>query len=238
MRLSIGELVLDTGTRQLSRDGREVHLRPKAYKLLELLVEHRPRAVSKEKLREHIWPDTHVVDGTLHVLVGEVRKAVGDDPREPRWLRTVEGFGYAFSGAARPEADDPDNPWECRVNVGRREVVLRPGANAVGRAHDAPVWIDDDSVSRRHAVITVGHEGVQIEDCASRNGTFRRQERITGTVPLQDWDEVSVGGVLLTVRVIHRDEQGGSQSHSTAPLGAAEEIRALPETAGPPKEEP
>ena len=222
MRLSLGELVLDTAARQLARDGHEIHLRPKAYELLEMLVEHRPRAVSKERLREHLWPDTHVVDGNLHVLVGEVRKALGDDPQEPHWVRTVAGFGYAFSGDARAEDTDPDCPWECKVILGRREIVLRQGENAIGRAHDVPVWIDDDSVSRRHAVIEVGPDGVHLEDCGSRNGTFRRRERVEGVVPLQDRDDIAVGGVLLTIRVTHRDEHGYGSSRSTAPLAEAE----------------
>ena len=221
MRLAFGDFVLDTAARQLLRDGKEVHLRPKAYELLEVLVENRPRAVSKDRLREHLWPDTHVVEGNLHVLAGEVRKALGDDPREPHWVRTVAGFGYAFSGAARPQGGDHDDgPWECHVILGRREIVLRQGENAIGRAHDVAVWVDDDSVSRRHAVIQVGADGVFLEDCGSRNGTFRRAERVKGVVRLDDRDEIAVGGVLLIVRVSHRDEHlaGGASSRSTAPI--------------------
>jgi DNA-binding winged helix-turn-helix (wHTH) protein len=237
MRLRIGDAVLDTAARLLSRDGREVRLRPKVYELLELLVEHRPRAVSTERLRKHLWPDTHVVDGNLHVLVGQVRKVLGDDPQEPHWVRTVAGFGYAFSGDARVEAESPDTPWECRVIVGRRETVLRQGNNTIGRAPDASVWIDDDSVSRRHAIITVGPDGVQIQDCGSRNGTFRQRQRITGVVPLRDRSEVVVGGVLLTIRVTRRDRDGGSASPSTAPLGTREHVQASPEPEAPPEQE-
>ena len=228
MQLAFGDFVLDTAARQLLRDGEEVHLRPKAYEMLEMLVENRPRAVPKDRLREHLWPDTHVVEGNLHVLAGEVRKALGDDPHEPHWVRTVAGFGYAFSGAARLVGGNADGPWECHVILGRREIVLRQGENAIGRAHEVPVWIDDDSVSRRHAVIQVGADGVFLEDCGSRNGTFRRDERVKGVVPLDDRDEIAVGGVLLIVRVSHRDEHqaGGASSRSTAPIAP----RTEPET--------
>ena len=164
-----------------------------------------------------------------------VRKALDDDPHEPHWVRTVAGFGYAFSGAAQPEEGGPGGAWECRVILGRREIVLRQGENAIGRAHDVPVWVDDDSVSRRHAVVQVSEDGVYLEDCGSRNGTFRRAERIKGVVRLDDRDEVAVGGVLLIVRISHRDDRlGGGSSRSTAPLAH----EPGPETGGPADSEP
>ena len=220
MRLDFGDFVLDTGARQLWRDGQEIHLRPKVFDLLELLLESRPRAVSKETIRERLWPDANVVEGNIHVAASEVRKALGDDPDDPHWVRTVAGFGYAFHGGALAEGDDPDCPWEARAILGQREIVLRRGENVVGRAHEVPVWVDDDSVSRRHAVIQVGEAGVFIEDCGSRNRTYRRDQRIKGAGRHEDRDEIAVGGVLLVVRVNHRDDHvaGGGSSRSTAPL--------------------
>ncbi len=237
MRLEFGDFVLDTAARQLLRDGKEIHLRPKAFELLELLVENRPRAVAKELLRNHLWPDTHVVEGNLHVLAGVLRKALDDDPQDPRWVRTVAGYGYAFSGTARPQASDRDGPWECCIILGQREIVLRQGENAIGRSHDLPVWVNDDSVSRRHAVIHVGEDGVFLEDCGSRNGTSRRDERIKGAVRLEDRDEVAVGGILLIVRVSHRDDHlaGGGSSRSTAPIAPQSQQEGIgPEAKGDP----
>ncbi|MCG6925973.1 MAG: FHA domain-containing protein [Acidobacteria bacterium] len=196
-----------------------MHLTPKALELLEFLVEMRPRAVSKEELNERLWPSTHVTGANLPVLVHEVREALGDDPQTPHWLRTVARFGYSFCGEARPDPDNgvDESPWDCRILWGGREILLRAGENILGRAHDAAVWIDDSSVSRHHAVIHVSAGGATLEDSASRNGTFRRGQRIDGEVALEDGDEFVIGGVLLTFRIYAR---GGDPetSRSTAPL--------------------
>ena len=98
MRVSFEGFVLDTSRRQLSRRGTRVHLEPKALELLELLVERRPAAVSKTEIQERLWPDTFVSESSLTGLVAQVRKALDDDRRQERFLRTVHGFGYAFIG--------------------------------------------------------------------------------------------------------------------------------------------
>ena len=64
------------------------------------LVEKRPNVVPKADLFGQIWPDVFVVEGNLNVLVGEIRRALGDDPQEPRFIRTVHGVGYAFCAKA------------------------------------------------------------------------------------------------------------------------------------------
>src|SRR6266496_4977436 len=96
-----GECVLDSDTRQLSVRGQAVHLSPKAFQFLELLLENRPRAVSKSEIHERLWPGTFVSDGTLASLLVEVRSAIGDSARASRFVRTVHRFGYAFSGSAQ-----------------------------------------------------------------------------------------------------------------------------------------
>ena len=58
MRLCFGDLTLDLGTRQLLRENQEIRLSPKAFELLKLLVEDRPRALAKNELIERLWPAT------------------------------------------------------------------------------------------------------------------------------------------------------------------------------------
>ncbi len=96
MHLRFGDCVFDRGTRTLTRGGRPVDIAPKAFELLGLLLEHRPRPLSKPELHEKLWPDTFVSDSSLARLVSELRKAIGDRARDPRLVRTVHGFGYAF----------------------------------------------------------------------------------------------------------------------------------------------
>src|SRR5512145_2481085 len=98
MRIRFDSCLIDTDTRQVLRDGHEALLSPKAYRLLMLLVEARPKAVAKEVLCQALWPDTFVVEANLSNLVGEIRAALADSAHHPRFIRTLHGFGYAFSG--------------------------------------------------------------------------------------------------------------------------------------------
>ena len=98
MRVAFAEFVLDTAMRQLFRGPAKVHLEPKALELLELLLARRPEAISKSEIQHHLWPDTFVSESSLTGLVAQLRKALMDDRRQERFLRTVHGFGYAFSG--------------------------------------------------------------------------------------------------------------------------------------------
>jgi DNA-binding winged helix-turn-helix (wHTH) protein len=102
VRFRFGEFVLDAGSRQLLRGDGEVHLEPKALDLLELLLAHRPNALTKSRIRDRLWPRTSVSDSSVTTLVAELRETLGDDARRPRYVRTAYGFGYAFCG---------DAPW-------------------------------------------------------------------------------------------------------------------------------
>jgi WD40 repeat protein/DNA-binding winged helix-turn-helix (wHTH) protein len=101
MSFLFGDFELDQERRQLLRSGQPVPLEPKAYELLSLLVERRPRALSRAQIRDVIWPQTFASESTLAVVVNGIRQALGDDARHPRFIRTVHGFGYAFCGEAR-----------------------------------------------------------------------------------------------------------------------------------------
>ena len=84
--VTFGTCALDLEARQLSRDSQSVHLSPKAFELLKTLVEARPKAFSKAELHEKIWPETFVTDDSLARLVAEIRAAIGDHARTPKYL--------------------------------------------------------------------------------------------------------------------------------------------------------
>ncbi len=78
MRFCFGHFVLDSDARELLRDGEAVHLSPKAYELLEALVENRPKALSKSALHDLLWPNTFVVETNLaNLVVGDSRRDRG-----------------------------------------------------------------------------------------------------------------------------------------------------------------
>jgi len=205
MTFRFGSLVLDGESRSLSRDGRGVSISPKAFRLLQVLLEARPRAVSKAELHRRLWPDTVVSDVNLPTLVAEVRHAIGDGARSPEFIRTVYGYGYAFCGTAvalrRDGQPDMGNDQLFRLIWGQREIALAEGENILGRGVDSLVWIDAQSVSRRHARLVVASGLATLEDLGSKNGTFVNGIRLSAPVALRDGDEVRVGAIPMTLRV-------------------------------------
>jgi len=204
VRMRFGECVLDSDTRELFVRGAPVHLSPKGLQFLELLLENRPRALSKTEIHEKLWPGTFVSDGTLTSLLAEVRSAIGDEAHEPRFVRTVHRFGYAFSGAAE-EVRPPRRVRAPRVAYrlfwGPREIALEEGETVLGRDPDATAFIDHTSVSRHHARIVIAGDRVTVEDLQSKNGTFLGGKKLDVPTPLTDGDELKLGSVSLKFRV-------------------------------------
>src|SRR5262245_44621619 len=203
MTIAIGECRFDSLRREVRRGSERVHLSPKAFELLGLLVDRRPRAVSKDELFTLLWPKTFVTEASLAGLVAEIRRELGDDAREPRFLRTVHGFGYAFS--ADGVAVAADEGAVCRLIWGVREVALGRGENVLGRDPSAAVFIDDATVSRHHARIVVEGGGARLEDLGSKNGTWVRRLRIFGPHALADGDDIRIGSVPMTFRCFREE---------------------------------
>jgi DNA-binding winged helix-turn-helix (wHTH) protein len=202
MRVQFGDITLDSASRQLVRGSAALHLSPKAFDLLCHLVERRPSAVSKDQLFELVWPGTFVVEANLTVLVTELRRALGDDPHTPRFIRTVHKHGYAFCGevteiAARPPARDALRVW---LLWNDRVLPLAEGENVIGRDPSCGVWLDQPGVSRRHARVVVTDDVAEIEDLGSTNGTFVTAIPINGPHQLCDGDIIQVGSVDLKYR--------------------------------------
>ena len=201
MKILFGPFALDSNTRQLTREGRVVHLTPKAFELLETLASERPKVLSKTALQERLWPETFVAEANLSNLVAEVRSALHDRARAPRFIRTAHGFGYAFCGTATTSAkseDAADGRPTCWLEWGHQRFPLFIGEHLIGRDPDLEVTLDATTVSRRHARLVVTHEGAMLEDCASKNGTFRGGERVTSSVQLADGDTIHIGSLLIT----------------------------------------
>jgi len=195
MRIAFEQFVFDDSSRQLLRGGEEVHISPKAFQLLRILLERRPAAVSKEELIAQIWPDVVVEEANLKVLINEVRTALSDDGRKPRLIRTVHRFGYAFSAHVAPPVKT-----EARLLTERNAFPLRPGENLIGRDPQCAVMLDSRGVSRLHARIDVDPDRVVLHDLGSKNGTTVNGARMHEAVLLNDGDTIGMGVVIMTFR--------------------------------------
>jgi DNA-binding winged helix-turn-helix (wHTH) protein len=209
MRYVFGRCRLDTSSRDLTRDGVAVHLSPKAFELLRLLIEARPRVMTKAELMEQLWPDAFVVEANLPVLVGEVRSAIGDQASVAGLLKTHHGVGYSFVAdvrEARPDVDVTAPGPVLVLRVGSRRIVLGPGITTVGRDHDGDVYLNDPSVSRVHARIVVEDGVATVEDLKSKNGTSVQSVPIDKATVLNDGDEIEFGSVKVWFIVERPDD--------------------------------
>jgi tetratricopeptide (TPR) repeat protein/DNA-binding winged helix-turn-helix (wHTH) protein len=90
------DLEVDAAQGCVKRSQNELHLRQQTFQVLLYLLERHERLVTKEELIAHIWKDTAVTNDALVQCIGEARKALGDDPRNPRFIKTIPKAGYRF----------------------------------------------------------------------------------------------------------------------------------------------
>ena len=206
MRVRFDRFLLDSGARELLKGAEPVHLSPKAFDVLEILVARRPNVVAKEVLLTEVWRAKVVEEANLAIVVGEIRRALGDDSKAPTMILTVQRRGYRFAAdaqpidtaSAAPAQDDRYARWW--LTWGEKTLPLREGENLVGRHPASAVWLNGSSVSRTHARIVVGAAGVTIEDCGSRNGTFVDGRKLTAAHQLVDGSTVTFGSEQVTFR--------------------------------------
>jgi two-component system, OmpR family, response regulator RegX3 len=98
--LAIGDVRLDPARREATKAGQPLELSRKEFELLHLLMREAGSVVTRERLIDEVW-DVNWFGSTktLDVHVSALRKKLGDDPNEPRYLHTVRGVGFRFSGA-------------------------------------------------------------------------------------------------------------------------------------------
>ena len=96
--LRFGPYLLDVAAARLTRDGRPLALRPKAFELLVALARRPGELLTKDELLDAVWGRRFITEGVIKTAVGELRDALGDDPKQPRWIETVARRGYRFVG--------------------------------------------------------------------------------------------------------------------------------------------
>jgi DNA-binding winged helix-turn-helix (wHTH) protein len=192
-----GAFSLDSEQRRLAREGRDVHLTPKAFDLLLLLMEEAPSVVRKEQVHDRLWPGTFVSDSSVLGLVKELRRALDDrDPKSPL-IRTAHRVGYAFCAPLEQKMSHQPAGITRWLVIGTRRIVLQEGEHLIGRDPAATVWVDAPSVSRHHARIRITGAGAVLEDLTSKNGTKIDDAPLTEPVKVHDGNRIQIGSVVM-----------------------------------------
>jgi DNA-binding winged helix-turn-helix (wHTH) protein len=208
MPLRFGDFILDAQCCQLLRDGAQIHLSPKAFRLLEVLIDHSPAVVTKQQLLDEVWEGQIVEEENIKNLIAELRKALRDDRSGAPLIRTAHRRGYAFCGEVRAADRQPSPMWF--LDSGDDVYPIR-GSAVIGRNPDCEIRMRSGSVSRLHARLTISPSGVMIEDLGSRNGTVVAGQRIDQPTAVVSGDVIKIGTVAFTLR-------HDSQQTSTIPL--------------------
>jgi len=199
-----GPFELDADRRQLLKNSSEVHLTPKAFDLLALLIDEAPRVVRKDELHKRLWADTFVSDATLVSLIKELRRALDDHDAKSPIIRTAHGVGYAFAHEIQRVISAPAvSRW---IVAGSRRIPLGEGENVIGRDPASTVQLDAAGISRRHARILVATDA-RLEDLGSKNGTMVNDAPVGKPVVLRDGDRISVGPAIV---IYHASTSGVS----------------------------
>ncbi|MEA2342149.1 MAG: hypothetical protein QOF63_318 [Thermoanaerobaculia bacterium] len=213
MRLTFGDVTIDCARRQIIRGGEDAPLSAKAFAFLELLLQHRPNAVKRAEIVDHLWPDTFVSPSNLASLAQAIRDALGDDARRPRFLKTIFSYGYAFIGDEAPAGCG--GPF--RLVAAASQIDLTDRETILGRR--TALLASDPAISRDHARVIIEAGRAVIEDLGSKNGTFVGGRRIDAPSGLVEGDVIRIGSVDLVFR---------SEAHRESTLTLVSESPALP----------
>jgi DNA-binding winged helix-turn-helix (wHTH) protein len=139
-RFEFGPFQLDLNDRLLTRAGEVISLRPKATEILVRLVTNAGQLIKKDQLLKEVWPDTFVEESNLSQTIFTLRKALGDDRSEPRYIETVPRRGYRFVAAVRDEEAQKDQtePVQAAISTAsitqRQVVAVLPFLNQTGNS--------------------------------------------------------------------------------------------------------
>lgn len=103
--LSRGPFALDIEGRSLAKDGKDILLSPREFELFSFLFRNPGVVFPTRELYKKVWEQNYGDIMTVSVHIQRLRKKVEDDPAAPRWIKTVRGFGYRFSGEGSPDED-------------------------------------------------------------------------------------------------------------------------------------
>jgi len=183
-RIQFDPFCLDVANECLSKGSQAIKLRPKAFAVLDYLLRHPEQLVSKEELLDAIWPGTYVGEAVLKVVIRQLREALGDDSKSPRFIETAHRRGYRFIGqiAQSQPALAKDSPAkkastsQLRSANSLQRVVGREAAlSRLG------YWLDKMLAGKRQIIFVTGEAGIgktALVDTFARSIALNRSIRI------------------------------------------------------------
>ena len=152
MKYRFGSYLLDLDDGILAGPTGELHLRPKTFELLAVLVTRAPSVVSRNELLDEVWGVAHLSPDALAQAVSDLRRALGDDPRNPAIIGTVHRRGYRCVADVIP-ADAPNSEGSPESPLSQSESIEPPKPTAVSGNGSWPRWV-------RTATVVLGLTGV------------------------------------------------------------------------------
>jgi DNA-binding winged helix-turn-helix (wHTH) protein/predicted ATPase len=175
-RIVFDRFSLDLINESLWKGPEEIKLRPKAFALLNYLLQHSGQLITKEELLNAIWPETFVGDAVLKVTVGQLREALEDDPKTPRFIETSHRRGYRFIGQIAAPAPALSLAESSLSGAFRMYVGVVGRSEALGRMQR---WLRRTLRGQRQIVFVTGEAGI---GKTSLVDTFARMIPADGTV--------------------------------------------------------
>ncbi len=117
---------IDPANRQLWRDGEPVALNSKYLDVLLLLIRHRGQLVEKQHIFDQIWEGVFVTDSALTQCVKDIRRQLGDDASNPRYIKTIPKYGYMFIAEAIEATDQAAELWPSAQSIAHEKMAQVP----------------------------------------------------------------------------------------------------------------
>lgn len=171
-QIAFGEFLLDEENELLSRGPEAVALRPKVFAVLKYLLNHPGQLITKQQLLDAVWPDTYVGDAVLKDSIRQLREALGDDVKSPRFIETAHRRGYRFIGQVKQEPGErveesaaqsgsrgpQASPWSTQLPAHSATTVGALGREtALARLHD---WLEGALRRDKQLVFVTGEPGI------------------------------------------------------------------------------
>ena len=138
---------LDVSNECLWKGSQAINLRPKVFAVLDYLLSRPHQLVTKVELMNAVWPDAFVGDAVLKVAIRQIREALEDDSKSPRFIETAHRRGYRFIGSLEGKNSDVAG-FPDRI-VGRDEVLSR-----------MEIWLEKMLDRERQIVFVTGEAGI------------------------------------------------------------------------------